>query len=49
LEQYDLDLQYWEKAVDKIVCSVARLEGELLLKYETHNELSRSKYFEVDD
>jgi hypothetical protein len=49
LEQGDLDLENWEKAVGKIVCSVARLEGELLLKYENHNELSRSKYFKVDD
>ncbi|TVU62301.1 hypothetical protein FQP88_12395 [Vibrio atlanticus] len=48
LEQSDLDLDAWEKAVGRIVCSVARLEGELLLKYETHNELSRSMYFKVD-
>ncbi len=48
LGQSDLDLDAWEKAVGRIVCSVARLEGELLLKYETHNELSRSMYFKVD-
>ncbi|QFU24938.1 hypothetical protein FM038_024310 [Shewanella eurypsychrophilus] len=48
MEQDDLDLENWEKAVGKIVSSVARLEGELLLKYETHNELSRAKYFNVD-
>jgi len=48
LEQGDLDLENWEKAVGKIVSSVARLEGELLLKYETHKELSRSMYFKVD-
>ncbi|MGK0272050.1 MAG: hypothetical protein ACI88H_002716 [Cocleimonas sp.] len=48
LEQGYLDLENWEKAVGKIVSSVARLEGELLLKYEAHNELSRSMYFKVD-
>lgn len=48
LEQSDLDLDNWEKAVGKIVSSVARLEGELLLKYENHKDLSRSMYFKVD-
>lgn len=48
MEQGDLDLEYWEKSVGKIVSSVARLEGELLLKYELHNELSRAMYFKVD-
>ncbi|RZQ31233.1 hypothetical protein D8T38_21705 [Vibrio vulnificus] len=48
LEQSDLDLEAWEKAVGKIVCSVARLEGELLLKYETHKALSRRMYFKDD-
>ncbi|EOB2787576.1 hypothetical protein ACIL20_004427, partial [Vibrio vulnificus] len=48
MEQSDLDLEAWEKAVGKIVCSVARLEGELLLKYETHKALSRRMYFKDD-
>ncbi|EGR3255111.1 hypothetical protein N5K32_004599 [Vibrio parahaemolyticus] len=48
MEQGELDLDCWEKAVGKIVSSVARLEGELLLKYETHHELSRTMYFKVD-
>ncbi|MEH0691059.1 hypothetical protein H4F17_18690 [Vibrio cholerae] len=48
MEQSELDLEVWERAVGKIVSSVARLEGELLLKYETHDALSRSMYFKVD-
>lgn len=48
MEQSNLDLDMWEKAVGKIVSSVARLEGELLLKYESHEKLSRSLYFKVD-
>ena len=39
-----LDLEQWESAVGKIVTSLARLEGELLLKYESH--FSRKKYFD---
>ncbi len=38
-----LDLKHWESAVGRIVTSLARLEGELLLKYEAH--FSRKKYF----
>jgi len=48
MEQSDLDLSSWEASVGKIVTSVARLEGELLLKYENHSQLSRSKY-KADD
>ncbi|WP_394151355.1 hypothetical protein [Vibrio maritimus] len=49
MENYELDLTDWEKSVGKIVSSVARLEGELLLKYETHKSLSRTRYFKTDD
>ncbi|OQU49821.1 hypothetical protein [Vibrio parahaemolyticus] len=49
MENYELDLTDWEKSVGKIVSSVARLEGELLLKYETHKSLSRTSYFKTDD
>lgn len=48
LVQVELDFENWEASVGKIVVSVARIEGELLLKYETHKELSRSMYFKVD-
>jgi len=45
-QEQDLNLAQWEAAVGKIVTSVSRVEGELLLKYEKH--LSRSKYFKDD-
>jgi hypothetical protein len=39
----ELDFERWESAVGKIVMSLSRIEGELLMKYETH--YSKTKYF----
>lgn len=39
----ELDFDRWESAVGKIVMSLSRVEGELLMKYETH--FSKTKYF----
>jgi hypothetical protein len=39
----DLDLEHWANAVGKIVTSLARVEGDLLLKYEA--SFSRQMYF----
>jgi hypothetical protein len=39
----ELDFDRWESAVGKIVMSLSRIEGELLMKYESH--LSKTKYF----
>lgn len=44
--EQDFSLDHWEAAVGKIVTSIARVEGELLLKYEEY--FSRSKYFRKD-
>ncbi len=38
-----INLEHWESSVGRIVTSLARIEGELLLKYERH--FSRKKYF----
>lgn len=35
-QEQDLRLEEWEAAVGKIVTSIARVEGELLLIYEMH-------------
>ncbi|MEZ8827031.1 hypothetical protein AB6E04_22035 [Vibrio amylolyticus] len=40
---YELDLELWANAVGRIVTSLARVEGELLLKYES--SFSRQMYF----
>lgn len=42
----ELDFSRWESAVGKLVMSLSRIEGELLLKYEL--KLSRTKYFKAD-
>jgi len=42
----ELDFSRWESAVGKLVMSLSRVEGELLLKYE--QKLSRTKYFNAD-
>lgn len=39
----DLDFNRWESAVGKIVMSLSRVEGELLMKYQLH--FSKTKYF----
>jgi hypothetical protein len=39
----ELDFDKWESAVGKIVMSLSRVEGELLMKYESH--FSKTKYF----
>jgi hypothetical protein len=39
----ELDFDRWESAIGKIVLSLSRVEGELLLKYE--QSISRTKYF----
>lgn len=39
----ELDFGRWEAAIGKLILSLSRVEGELLLKYESH--LSRTKYF----
>lgn len=44
--EIDFILEEWEAAVGKIVTSIARVEGELLLKYEEF--FSRSMYFRKD-
>ena len=44
----ELDFERWESAVGKIVMSLSRVEGELLMKYQSH--FSKTKYFnEVQD
>ena len=42
----ELDFGRWESAVGKLVMSLSRIEGELLLKYE--QKLSRTKYFKAE-
>jgi hypothetical protein len=39
----ELDFERWESAVGKIVMSLSRVEGELLMKYQSH--FSKTKYF----
>ena len=39
----ELDFDRWESAIGKIVMSLSRVEGELLMKYEQH--FSKTKYF----
>ncbi len=39
----ELDFERWESAVGKIVMSLSRVEGELLIKYQSH--FSKNKYF----
>ncbi len=39
----ELDFDRWASAVGKIVMSLSRVEGELLMKYET--SLSKNRYF----
>jgi hypothetical protein len=45
-QEENFKLEEWEAAVGKVVTSVVRVEGELLLKYEEH--LSRKMYFKED-
>ncbi len=42
----ELDFGRWESAVGKLVMSLSRIEGELLLKYE--QKLSRTKFFKAE-